>query len=243
MIEIAPPDVILLRSADDPDPYVHAFGEAGLRAVCRPVLTFVFPNDGSLRDRLRQRGQYGGIVATSPRAGRALRRVFDSDGTIHAEWEEAPAFVVGPKTAERFRALGLDVQGAHTGSADALASWIADAGPEQPLLFLSGNRRRETLPEGLREAGVAFDEQVVYETHTRGDLSLPSGAGGAWLVFFSPSGLDAVQASGCPIDTYRCAAIGSTTAAALEEEGLSVRAVADAPSPQGLVSAIRGAGT
>jgi uroporphyrinogen-III synthase len=202
----------------------------------------VFPNDDRLRDRLRQCAQYGGIVGTSPRAAQALRRVFDQVGTIHAEWKDTPAYVVGPKTAEQFRALGFDVQGEETGSAGALASWIADAGPKQPLLFLSGNRRRDALPEGLRAAGVAFDEQVVYETHTRSELSLPSSAEGAWLVFFSPSGLEAVQSAEIPTEKYRSAAIGPTTASALEEEGTLVQAVADAPSPEGLVSAIREAG-
>jgi uroporphyrinogen-III synthase len=241
MTEIAPPDVILLRTADDPDPYVHAFSTAGLRAVCRPVLDFAFPNDATLRARLQERDRYGGLVATSPRAGRAVRRVFDADGTAHAAWEGAPAYVVGPKTAERFRALGFDVRGQESGNADVLASWIAEAGVEQPLLFLSGNRRRDILPEGLRNAGIAFEEQVVYETLTRNELSLPPPSDGTWLVFFSPSGLEAARTADAALDEYRCAAIGPTTAAALEEQGRSVQAVAESPSPEGLLTAIQDA--
>lgn len=241
MTETASPDVILLRAANDPDPYVRVFQDAGAQAVCRPVLAFAFPNDDQLRAHLRQRERYNGIVATSPRVGRALRRVFDADGTLHAAWKTAPAYVVGPKTAERLRALGFDVRGEETGSARALVDWMAAHPPEGPLLFLSGNRRRDVLPDGLRAEDIAFEEQVVYETHTRNDLSLPGATAETWLVFFSPSGLEAVRAADVNLDAYRCAAIGPTTAGALRTEGFTVDAVASTPSPKGLLNAIRAA--
>lgn len=236
-----PVDVILLRSADDPDPYVQAFQEIGLRAGCQSVLRFVFPYDEALRDRLAERDRYGGLVATSPRAARALRSVLDDMETVDKKWAGVPVYVVGQKTAGEFRALGFDVRGAHTGNAAALASWIADAHEEGPLLFLSGNRRRDTLPEGLTEAGVPFDEQVVYETKIRSDVSLPAAASNAWLVFFSPSGVEAVRRSEVTTDEYRCAAIGPTTAGILRDMDVRVAAVADTPSPEGVVTAITSA--
>lgn len=239
MTEVSPPDVILLRAPDEPDPYVRALSEIGLRAVCRPVLSFVFPADEALRERLHNRAHYGGVVATSPRAARAVRRVFDERGTLHAKWEDAPAFVVGPKTADRFRDLGFDVRGEETGSAEALVSVIADQRPEEPLLFLAGDRRRDTLPEGLVAANVSFEEEVVYETHPRTDLTLPPAANDSWLVFFSPSGLEALQASDAgSIGAYRVATIGPTTAADLREKGVEVDAVSELPSPKGVVEAL-----
>jgi uroporphyrinogen-III synthase len=230
-------DVILLRAGEAPDPYVEALSDIGLRADCRPVLRFTFPGRRALRSRLQHRERYEGIVATSPRVGRALRRVFDEEGTLHAKWEGAPAYVVGPTTAERLRALGFMVQGGDTGDADALVSLLTEAQPARPLLFLSGNRRRETIPSGLREAGLSFEEEVVYETHPRTDLTLPDGGG--WLVFFSPSGLEAVRASDLEEGAdYRVAAIGPTTAAALRDAGVAVAAVADHPSPDALAAAL-----
>jgi uroporphyrinogen-III synthase len=240
--EVSPPDVILLRSAEDPDPYVAAFEEVGFRAVCTPVLTFNFPNEGPLRKRLRTPERYGGVVATSPRVGWALHRVFDDEGTTHNQWEGRTAYAVGPKTADEFRALSFEVQGETAGTAADLADQIASADPETPLLFLCGNRRRDDLPNGLRNAGVAFEELVVYETRTRTDLSLPPPAEATWLAFFSPSGVEAVQrADAGPLDEYRCAAIGPTTASALEESGLTPEAVASSPTPDALVDAILGA--
>lgn len=240
--EVAPPDVILLRSCDNPDPYVRAFEEVGFRAVCKPVLDFEFPNTGPLRERLRTPDRYGGVVATSPRVGSALHRVFDDEGTTHTQWEGRPAYAVGPKTAEEFRKLSFDVRAQDAGTAADLANQIAETDPETPLLFLCGNRRRDDLPEGLRNAGISFEELVVYETQTRTDLSLPPPGDETWLAFFSPSGLEAVQrADTGPLAEYWRAAIGPTTASALEEAGLSPRAVATSPSPEGLVDAILGA--
>ncbi len=239
MTEVSPPDAILLRFADEPDPYVRALGEVGFRAVCRPVLSFDFPAEQALQERLQNRDHYGGIVATSPRAARAVRRVFDASGTVHTEWEGAPSYVVGPKTAERFRELGFDVQGAETGTAEDLVSFIAERPPDAPLLFLSGSRRHDTLPDGLTEANIPYQEEVVYVTSLRTDLTLPPAAKKGWLVFFSPSGLEAVQASDAgPVDEYRVATIGPTTAEALREKGVEVEAVADAPSPDGLARAL-----
>lgn len=239
MTEVSPPDVILLRFADDPDPYVRALATEGLNAVCRPVLSFDFPSDRALRDRLQDRERYGGIVATSPRAARAVRRVFDGTGTVHVEWEGAPGYVVGPKTADRFRDLGFDVRGEETGTAEELVSFITDHQPEAPLLFLSGDRRRDTLPEGLTAADIAFEEEMVYVTTSRSDLTLPPASENSWLVFFSPSGLEAVRKSEAgPIEDYRVAAIGPTTASDLREEEIAVEAVSDIPSPEGLAKAL-----
>lgn len=235
-------DVVLLRSPDDetPDRYVAALGRAGLRAVCEPVLAFSFPRSAELRDRLASSDRYAGLIATSPRVATALDwAVADRDAFVK-HWGGRRAYAVGPKTAARLRALGLQPHGAETGSAQALAACIVDDAPSGPLLFLSGNRRRDTLPEALRNADVPFEELVVYETHPRIELDLPTPDGAPWLVFFSPSGLEAVEAQyENSLDEYRLAAIGPTTGKTLAKAGHSVEAVAGSPSPDGLVAALR----
>lgn len=233
------PDVILLRSADEPDPYVRAFAKVGLRAACHPVLAFGFPHQDQLREYLEDGNQYGALVATSPRVGRALKDVFEKDPSMKTTWGNRAAYAVGPKTAQSLRSVGLEPRGAETGSADALAERIVEDAPGKPLLFLSGNRRRDTLPNHLRAADVAFDELVVYETRIRSGLTLPPAM---WLVFFSPSGGEAIQQS-AKINprSYRIAAIGPTTASSLRKQGRTVEAVAETPSPDGLVTALASA--
>lgn len=239
------PDVILLRSADEPDRYVSAFRRAELLVVCKPVLTFAFPNQDQLADRLANADRYAALVATSPRVGTALDRLFVVRDDLSSRWRDKAAFAVGPKTAERLREAGVDPRGEGAGDAAALAEKITEVVPSSPLLFLCGNRRRDTLPNQLQEAGFAFDELVVYESRPRRDLALPASrppSGSPWLVFFSPSGLEAIeQAPSVDPDhlrDYRIAAIGPTTAGALERAGWSVAAVASEPSPDGLVEAL-----
>jgi len=240
------PDVVLLRSSDDdaPDRYVSALGQEGLEAMCEPVLAFAFPRQDELHRRLASSGRYAGLIATSPRAATALGRVFADRASLVQAWSGRRAYAVGPKTAERLQALGLHPQGAETGSAQALAAHIVEDAPAGPLLFLAGNRRRDALPEALRAANVPFDELVVYETHPRTGFTLPPADGTTWLVFFSPSGLEAVErAHGEGIEGYRIAAIGPTTADALTAAGHSVEAVAETPSPEGVAVALREGGT
>ena len=236
-------DVILLRSEDEGDDrYVSAFAQTGLHAVCEPVLAFNYPNQSALQNHLTHRDQYAGIIATSPRVASALERLFAEREDLARSWRGALAYAVGPKTAQRLRdvGLGLEPRGQDTGDADALASRIVEDAPGSPLLFLSGNRRRDTLPNQLRAADVPFDEVVVYETRLRQDLTLSPSDGSTWLAFFSPSGLEAVeQTDAIDLSEYRLTAIGSTTGGALEEAGHSVAAVAEEPSPEGLVSAIQ----
>lgn len=232
--------VVLLRSASGPDDqYVTAFEAEGFRAQCEPVLTFRFPRPSALRDRLAHPERYAGLIVTSPRAVRAIERVERSEPTW-AAWTEKPAYAVGPKTAAALRRLGCGPSGAQTGSAAALASVIVNQ--KKPYLFLSGNRRRATLPDALHADGIPFEECTVYETHLRTNIELPDPNPGDWLVFFSPSGAEALARCGTnPIAGYRLAAIGPTTAGALRERGWAPDAVAETPSPDGLVAAVTAA--
>jgi uroporphyrinogen-III synthase len=236
------PTVILLRSADTPDPYVKAFADRGLTAVCIPVLTFRFPFQSTLADALHQTDRYRHLVLTSPRAVRALDDVFSEHPSLRKLWTQRAAFAVGPKTAAALRDLGIAVTGEDAGSADALVDAIDTASRNGPLLFLSGNRRRDTLPDGLSDRGISFDEVVVYETRVRTAVELPPPSVDRWLVFFSPSGLEAVRRTETvDASAYRLAAIGPTTAAALETAGLPVDAVAATPSPEALADALQDA--
>jgi uroporphyrinogen-III synthase len=208
-----------------------------------PVLTFEFPHQDRVRGCLSTPDAYAALVATSPRAVTAVARVFDAHPALQKRWQGRTAFAVGPSTARAWNDLGLIPEGQSAGGADALVEHIAASvsATEQPLLFLSGNRRRDALPEGLAAHNIPYHEQEAYVTVPRSDLSLPALGDDRpmWVVFFSPSGLDAVQQSSVALDSYRVGAIGPTTARRLRAEGLRVDAVAETPSPPGLAAALQ----
>lgn len=229
--------VCLLRSSTEPDPYHEALRRAGFLPTSQPVLRFTFINEEELSDRLASPGRFAGLIATSPRALEAVRRVSaDVEG-----WSRKPVYVVGPKTAEAARALGWFPRGDDSGDAAALAQHIVRDGAQQPLLFLSGARRRDVLPEALRASGIPFEECCVYETHVRA-MEAFEGPEPDWVVFFSPSGVEAVRAMPeVEGSAVRRAAIGPTTAEAIRDAGWTVDAVAASPTPEALVAALQAA--
>ena len=226
--------VLLLRSPDTPDRYVAAFATAGFAARSVPVLRFECVGRGVASEVIAQANTFSGLICTSPRAIEAVR------GLDLSGWQEKPAFAVGPTTAEAMRALGLHPEGEEAGEAETLAAVIAAHRFDRPLLFLCGDRRRDALPDALRAARIAFEERVVYRTqpdasawHESSDR-LPD-----WVVFFSPSGVEAVQAvAGFPWNRVRKAAIGPTTADALRAAGFAPAAVAATPTPEALAAAV-----
>jgi len=205
-----------------------------------PVLSFTLAQPDRLRSFLEVPEAFGGLICTSPRAVQAMRKAIN-DATL-PPWRVKRTYAVGPATAEALAALGLSPETPLAGTAEALAEQIIQAPPAPlPLLFLCGNRRREVLPAMLTAAGIAWQELQVYETHVQTDVSLPEGPSPMWIVSFSPSGVPALQALLSEAPDARIAAIGSTTATAVQEQGLTVSAVAKTPSPKGLVAALQAA--
>ncbi len=240
MAMAARPHVLMLRSPRTPDPYREIFESRGYRVDVVPVLRFTRIHEAELMNVLGHSADFAGIITTSPRAVEALR----GRGDRLTEWIDKLFYAVGPETARRARSLGFSPRGADAGSAEDLAAQIIDDRPRAPLLFLSGSRRRDTLPDRLTAGGVSFEELVVYETHTRNTVAWTKGANDVpdWVVFFSPSGIEAARADDTLVwDRVRVAAIGPTTAGALREEGWSVAAVAEEPTPEALYRAIQDA--
>lgn len=241
MTAAARPRVCLLRQSSGPeDAYARALHAVGYATVQVPVLAFTFTQPERLHSFLETPAAFGGLICTSPRAVQAITNAV-SAGAL-PPWRVKQAYAVGPATAEALTALGLPAETPRGGTAEALAKQIIQAPPAaQPLLFLCGNRRREVLPAMLTAAGIAWQQQQVYETQVQTNVSLPEGPAPTWFVSFSPSGVPALQTLLSEVPDARIATIGPTTAAAVEERGLTVSAVAKAPSPKGLVAALQGA--
>ncbi len=227
--------VYLLRvETTESDPFAETLQAAGYRPFVLPVLSVIWRNTKKLRAVLAHPESYGGLIFTSPRAVEAVRHV----GTLSEAWHRRPVYVVGPRTAAAVQKLGLQPWGEVAGSGCELARLILEAPrPERPLLFLCGARRRDELPGLLRAAAFPLEELVVYDTRAfvpKLPAELPD-----WVVFFSPSGLEAARQLPIVRERVRVAAIGPTTAEALQQEGWPVVAVARTPTPEGLLTAMQ----
>ena len=195
-----------------------------------------------------------------------------------------PLYVVGPATAASLRVTQekwlpqCRVVGENTGTGKALADLILDDHRTQMsvektdgkdsvtrMVFLTGERHRDVIPQKLRAAGVGLQEVVVYKTGLRPALvqdlvkalddTREGDARYHWVVLFSASAANEIlQCMGALDDSTgevksdwfedakrraRVAAIGPTTAEAMRcEYGFMVDAVAEEPSPEGIRNAI-----
>ena len=230
--------VILLRatSGDGPDRYEATFTSAGYLPVSIPVLQTTFTNLSRLVGIIST-GGYSGVIVTSARACEAWKAAvqtvssLSTTGPSNPSWSTVPFYVVGKATASALSSLPhlfppvyhyllpspTMIRGQESGNAEQLANFIVQdvkANGQNPnLLYLTGDKNRETLPSILNNAGLNFDPVEVYGTtgsssfkddlqkvveehaqikgvhHRHSICSEPSSITSAdrWLVYFAPS--------------------------------------------------------
>lgn len=166
------PRVLLLRTPASPpesDRYEAALKRASFRPLSLPVLETALENLEHLSRIVRgedDEGTIDGVIVTSARAVDAC-----ADAGADIDWRAMRFYVVGPATAAALLARlpnpPEDVRGRESGTAEQLARYIVhDATREERLLYLTGDKNRETLPrivqEGLGEG--VLRELRVYAT-------------------------------------------------------------------------------
>ncbi len=141
-------------------------------------------------------------------------------------------YCVGIKTKNLLAENGFEVI-AYTGYAADLAEIITLIYKSESYTFFSGNKRRDTLPDALKEAGVTFNEIEVYETTlTPQKIKKTVDA----ILFFSPSGVESYLADN-KLKNEICFCIGETTASALENKTKNI-IVAEQPTIEDVIEAI-----
>lgn len=167
------PRVLLLRTPAAPpetDRYEAALTRASFRPLSLPVLETTLENLELLSRIVRgeeDEGTVDGVIVTSARAVDAC-----ANAGADIDWRATRFYVVGPTTAAALQARlpnpPQDVRGMESGTAEQLARFIVhDATREERLLYLTGDKNRETLSrvvrEGLGES--VLRELRVYATH------------------------------------------------------------------------------
>lgn len=141
-------------------------------------------------------------------------------------------FCVGIKTKNLLTDNDFEVI-AYTDYATDLAEIITLIYKSESYTFFSGNKRRDTLPEALKEAGVVFDEIEVYET-TLTPHKIKEAVDG--ILFYSPSGIESYLKDN-KLKNETCFCIGDTTASALENITKNI-IVADQPTIEDVIESV-----
>jgi len=194
------PRVLLLRTPATPpksDRYEAALTRASFRPLSLPALETALENLESLSHIVRREDEEGtvnGVIVTSARAVDAC-----ANAGADIDWQTMRFYAVGPTTAAALLAQlsnpPQDVRGTDSGTAEQLARFIVhDATREEKLLYLTGDKNRETLSRIVREGlgeGV-LKELRVYATHGVPDFESSltralQGETGTFLPFFFTS--------------------------------------------------------
>jgi uroporphyrinogen-III synthase len=139
-------------------------------------------------------------------------------------------FCVGLKTKALLEENGFNVM-AYTGYAQDLAEIIALVYGNESYTFFSGNLRKDTLPDALKQAHIKFNEIKVYETILT-PQKISSKVDG--ILFFSPSAVESYLREN-KIKDETCICIGSTTAEALEINKIKNIVVANQPTVENTI--------
>ncbi len=234
---------VTTRHEDPDDPLLHGLRAEGAEVRTWPALAFRESRDpDALTKALGELHRFDWLAFTSPRAARVV--------TARGPWREGFGRVcaVGEPTAEVLREGGWPVHAVGGGGgAQGLVDTLAQGEPLRGtrVLFFAGSRARATLRSGLEARGAQVAQVETYHTEivppdgiaVRQDLS----QGVTAILFASPSAVRAVSevlgnAMGSALGGAEAVAIGPTTAAALEQEGIRARLAAEA-SVEGLISA------
>lgn len=139
-------------------------------------------------------------------------------------------FCVGDKTAELLKQKGQNVIKIAQNASD-LGEFIAEYHKNERFYFFSGNKRRDELPEILKENTIDLTEISVYETklnYKKFEQDFDA------ILFFSPSGVEAFTHHN-PIEDKLAVCIGETTAAQAKKHALNI-AVANSTSIESVIA-------
>ena len=163
--------------------------------------------------------------------------IFTSQNAVHSilshpkaeELKSKNVFCVGLKTKILLSESGFNVV-AYTGYASDLAEIITLIYRSESFTFFSGNLRRETLPQALKDADVKFNEIQVYDTSL-----IPQKIKTAVdaILFFSPSGVESYLKDNT-IKKETCFCIGETTADVLHKITKNI-IIADQPTVEDVI--------
>lgn len=163
--------------------------------------------------------------------------IFTSQNAVHSvlsnpkseELKSKNVYCVGLKTKTLLSDNGFNVV-AYTGYASDLAEIITLIYRNESYTFFSGNLRRDTLPNALKEAEIKFNEIQVYDTSLQPQkIKNPVDA----ILFFSPSGVESYLKENT-IKKEICFCIGDTTAEALLKVTKNI-IIADQPTIEDVI--------
>ncbi|MCC6318291.1 MAG: uroporphyrinogen-III C-methyltransferase [Gemmatimonadaceae bacterium] len=212
---------------------------AGADVIAAPLIRITYAQPDVTR-ALAHAGPRPWIAFTSRHGVRGFRGALEHHAVDVRALGSARLASVGPVTSRELLSWGLrpDVQ-PDVFRADALVDALRErVARHERVLFPSGTLALDTLPRGLRAAGLEVTPIEVYHTQElplapRAHEAIARGVDAVLLA--SPSAARALGASGVQPGSAVAVCIGETTAAAARAQGWSVR-VASTHTDAGMIA-------
>ena len=208
-------------------------------------------NTKELDEAARNIGSYDWITFTSPNGVRGLRDRLAALSLDSRAFSGVRIATVGPATAKALEEMGIRPDLApKVYAADGLVKAFAAEGVRTGrALCLRSDIGRETLPDGLRRAGMEVDEVVSYRTEMAPKSSeaareaLRDGTRGVDATTFTSSStvtnlVRLLDGDVEPINRTVVACIGPVTAVTARDQGIRVDVVAKRQTLEGLVDSL-----
>jgi uroporphyrinogen-III synthase len=245
--------VLLFKSeSEGPDKFLKILEENDFTARSINCLSFQFKNLEQLKAKLNHEDDYQGLILTSQRSVHALLKATLEDENVMNKWTGKSNYSVGESTADLAQErLKISTRGRETGNAQSLAALIAaDQGEQEPFkkpfLFPSGNLKQDVLEKSLKSSSIEVESVEVYETIANPNLAKSIEELDIklqFVVFFSPSGvkftLPIFKSLAITTENLKFIAIGPSTKACLEENGLQCFKMCAKPSPDSLLDVLK----
>ena len=200
---------------------------------------------------VRNIGEYDWITFTSPNGVRGLRNRLAALSLDSRALSGVRIATVGPATAKAVDEMGIRPDlASEVYTADGLVDAFAAEGVKTGrALCLRSDIGRETLPDGLRRAGLEVDEVVAYRTEMAPESSeaareaLRDGTRGVDATTFTSSStvtnlVRLLDGDVEPINRTVVACIGPVTAKSARDRGIKVDVVAKPQTIEGLVDSL-----
>lgn len=247
--------VLVTRPADQAAPLIGALRDAGAEAVPMPAIAIEAPADAEpLRTAVQRACEYDWLVFTSANGVKAFFVELRAQGGDARRLGRARVAAIGPATAERLRAHGIEADAVPEefrgeAVAESLARLHGGAMQGVRVLLARAAVARDALPQLLRAAGAEVDVVAAYR-------SVPASAESATALrdmiergglqvatFTSPSTVDnTIAALGdgavALLQRLTLASIGPITTEAAARHGLRVAVTATRYTSDGLVAAL-----
>lgn len=236
--------IVVTRARQQASTLVERLRELGATTIEVPVIAIApAPDAGAgLAAALREPIAHEWLVVTSANGADALLHAASGDNNA-VDLTQRRIAVVGPATADRLRAAGIEPA---LIPERFVAEGLLDAFPDPParggrVLLAQADAARDVLAVGLRECGWEVDTVVAYRTvpaDVPSDVRAAVSSADA-ITFTSASTVrNFVSALGADAVPRLVASIGPITTAAARELNITVTVEADPHTIDGLVAAL-----